>query len=76
MKEFYHYVSVFGPANLIEQETYRGLLHIPAMDLHWAVIAALSDWERSHLWTDARFIVKPIKPPLVLESLLAVCSIV
>ena len=46
------------------------------MSLHFRVIAALSDWDSNHLWTDARFIEKPTKPPLVLESRLAVCSIV
>jgi hypothetical protein len=55
---------------------YRGAQFIPAIDLQVWVIAALSDCDSNHLWTDARFIEKPVKPPLVFESRLTVCSIV
>jgi hypothetical protein len=55
--------------------SYLGLHSIPAKLLHWLVIAALSNCERSHRCSAARFNEKPIKPPFFLHhSLLSVLS--
>ena len=56
--------------------TYRDLPFIPDIDLHWFVIAALSDCDSNHLWTATGFIEIPVKPPFVFESRLTVCSMV
>ena len=58
---------------ITQLSTYRGLPFIPDIDLHWFVIAALSDCDGNHhLWTAARFIEMPVKPPFVIESWLTV----